>query len=46
MRGASHQPAYLGSCLTVIYVCPISLVDELVLCVPGVIERKEEVALV
>ena len=30
-RGASHQSAFMGSCLLVTRVCPVYLVDKLVL---------------
>ena len=31
-RGASHQPAFMGNCLTISHMClPVHLVDELVL---------------
>ena len=32
-EGASHQPAFMGSCLLVTSVCPVYLVDELKPCV-------------
>ena len=32
VKGTSHQPAFMGSCLTIVTcVCPVYLVDELVL---------------
>ena len=40
-RGASHQPAFMGSCLTINHTCLSCLSSGRVsACVPGVIEES------
>ena len=41
MRGASHQPAFMGSCLTISHMClPCWPSGRVRPCVPGVIEES------
>ena len=43
MRGASHQPAFMGSSLTISHTCLSSLPSGSVsACVPGIIEGSED----
>ena len=47
MSGASHQPSYMGSCVTISYTClPCLPSTWLSPCVPGVTDGSEDAALV
>ena len=45
MRGASHQPVFMGDCLTICHMCLSCLPSEWVsFCVPGITEVSADAA--